>query len=93
MKTYSWAPTSAGIAGLQSGERTASVPTQQREGGWCLADACARVFAGKKPVQPGTGDIPWVIWAKDTQAGVPTETKNPAFVVGYQDQFKGLWGK
>lgn len=93
IKIYSWAPTSAGIQGLQDGERTASVPTPQAEGGWYLADALARIFAGEEVVPAGIDDIPWTIWAEDTDAGVPDSTDNPPYVVDYQEQFKALWGK
>lgn len=93
VKIYSWAPTSAGIQGLKDGERTASVPTQQAEGGWYLTDALARIFAGEPVVKAGIDDIPWTIWAKDTEAGVPGSTKNPSFVVDYKKQFSALWRK
>lgn len=93
IKLYSFAPTRAGIQALDDGERTASVPTQQREGGWYLADAFARIFAGQPVVPAGIDDIPWTIWAKDTPAGVPSSTDNPSFIVDYQQQFKQLWAK
>ena len=93
VKIYSFAPTSAGIQGLQDGERTASVPTMQREGGWYLADAFSRIFTGQQVVPAGVDDIPWTIWAEDVPGGVPSSTKNPSFVQDYQEQFKQLWGK
>lgn len=93
IKIYSWAPTSAGIQGLQDGERTASVPTPQAEGGWYLADALARIFTGQ-PVVPATVDtIPWTIWAEDSETGIPESTDNPPYVLDYEQQFKELWGK
>lgn len=93
IKIYSWAPTKAGIQGLQDGERTASVPTQQAEGGWYLADALARIFTEQPIVKAEVDDIPWTIWAKDTEAGVPESVDNPPFVVDYEKQFAALWGK
>jgi ABC-type sugar transport system substrate-binding protein len=89
-KVYSYSPDAPGIQALKAGETTAAVPQPYNEIGWLWADALARHWTG--------GDVKdsqffpnWVIWSKDYN-NLPSDTKNPVIVEGYQDQFKKLWG-
>lgn len=90
-KTYSYAPTAAGILALQTGERTASLAQPVTEVGWQTADGYARLFTGSS-VTPDNTFQRWTIWAKDLN-NVPTSTKAPPVVPDYQAQYMKLWGK
>jgi ABC-type sugar transport system substrate-binding protein len=88
-KTYSWAPDQTGVAALQSGARTASVPLCYPDVGYQFADALARLFTGGS-IQPDTGFEHFVIWDKQYN-DVPTQANNPPCDANYASQFEALW--
>ena len=90
-KTYSWAADGPGLAGLATGERTATVPYDTPVVAWQWADAFARLFTGGT-VAPDTKWEDFVLWSKDYD-NLPSNVKTTPVVADYQDQFKKLWGK
>ncbi len=93
-KTYSEAPTIAGVQAAAAGVRTATAPVDYNENGWQVADALARLFTGQSTA-PDENSGPPVIWAKEYH-NIPAATSSTVFPTdnpNYQAQFKKLWGK
>jgi ribose transport system substrate-binding protein len=89
-QSYSWAPDQPGVAALQDGERTASVPLGYNEIAWQWADGFARLFTGGDVREAGKWPG-YVLWSKSA-GNVPDQTKNPPYIPDYEQQFKKLWG-
>lgn len=93
-KTYSEAPTVAGVQATLAGQRTATAPADYNEDAWQVADALARVFTGGNPKLDDVYSPP-VIWSKqyNNVPAVPSNGTFPAEDPNYQSQFEKLWGK
>jgi hypothetical protein len=93
-KSYSEAPTIAGVQAVLSGQRTATAPVDYNENGWQVADALARQFTGQSPLID-QAFWPPVIWSAQYHNAIspPSNGTFPAMDPNYQSQFKTLWGK
>jgi ABC-type sugar transport system substrate-binding protein len=84
-------PTEPNLPYIAAEQEAAALPGAYKEGGWLMADATARIFAGVStaPDESPTA-FPEMIWDAEN---LPSETEVAPVVPNYKEEFEKLWGK
>jgi ribose transport system substrate-binding protein len=84
-------PTEPNLPYIAAEEEAAALPGAYKEGGWLMADATARLFAGVSTApDEAPNAFPEMIWDAEN---LPSETEVAPVVPNYKEEFEALWGK